>query len=164
VFDQISARLSSLDSRPAQDQRNVKPLVVKELLPPGVADAVVGQKDHHGLVEYLFLLEPFQDIPHLHVGVTNGVQVGGPVVQQDWIAWIIGRKPDFLGFGQRPKRSPSCRLPVAPLAVLTAVEFDLREKWLSRFPSCPVVAVVQILTFPLEVVVRFAQSIPLDLG
>ena len=136
--------------------------VVEELLPPGMADSVVGHEENDRVLEVALVFEPFDDVADEAVGEPNRVEVGRPVRQQDRIVRVVGRQLHVGGIGPAPQQlldaiaDPPERLERSA-AVLSAGEVDLGEEGLAGSTVTPVGAVVHGLV-PLEVVVRLPDG------
>ena len=83
MLDQVVPLLALWDARTSDDQWNVGAFVVKELLASGVADPVVGEEYDQGIFKDTFLFEPLHDLSDVPVGNFYGVEVSGPVLQND---------------------------------------------------------------------------------
>ena len=102
--------------RPADDQRDVQPLLVAELLAADVGLAVVAEEDDDRLVGQPVGFEPVEDQPDLAVELGRRVEVRGPVGAGDGVVGLVGRDLDLRGsarFGAWNARCVSWKLTCA---------------------------------------------------
>ena len=164
MLDQVVPLLPLWDARASDDQWNVGAFVVKELLAPGVADPVVGEEYDQGIFKDTFLFEPLHDLSDVPVGNFYGVEVSGPVLQNDRVLRIIGGQADFfMRGGLHPElvfhsflQSPIAGLRCPPQ--LASMELDLHEKRLTALAVGPIMAVIHV-DRPIEVVVGLAPFV-----
>ena len=91
MLDEVVPHGAATDTRSANDERDVRSLVVQKLLAAGVADSVVGHEEDDRVVEQLVLLQAGDQIADLLVGEAAGVEVVGPVLQDHRIAGVVRR-------------------------------------------------------------------------
>ncbi len=57
-----------------------------------MADAVIGHENDEGVVSKPFGIESFEDGSNVVVGEADGVEVGVPVLNDDWVCGVVGRE------------------------------------------------------------------------
>ena len=104
VLHEVVANLPGLDGRSGDDQRHVQAFIVEKLLPPGMADSVVGHEENDRVLMVALVFEPCNDVADELVCEPNRVEVGRPIRQQDRIVRIVGRKLHHGRIGPAPQQ------------------------------------------------------------
>ncbi len=161
MLNQVAANNPPRNTWTSDDQRNMQPLVVTELLASGMADAVIGHEEDNGLIKNSFRLQSLDDLPNLAIGEADGIEVVGPIFQDDWIARVVRRKPDILRIDLRSHQVEDLAIPGMMrtlAAVLTSMKLHLREEGLVGFSIPPIIGVVDG-GVPFEVVIGLAETV-----
>ena len=91
LFNQVGPNDSGRDARAADDERDMGPFFVEELLAAGVADAVVGHEHDQRIRQLAFLFKAGEHAADVQVGQADGIEVIGPVLQEHRISRVIRR-------------------------------------------------------------------------
>ena len=155
VSHQVFPHQAGLDpARRSYYERHPGALLAEELLAAGVADAVIGEKEHHRVVGHSLALQAVQDLADLPIHVLDRLQILRPVLADCRVIRVVGWQLDLLRVNAVSLYALD-RLQRALVAKLPAPQLDLSEERLVASAASPVRPIVEIRGV-LEVVVRLA--------